>query len=456
MTPAGDEASATVGADLSQMPRETVAKLLTVSRRLSESGDLESILRLVIDALRDLLRAERATVFEYDATSDELFTAVAHGIGQRQEQAILDGTPPQPPTIRIPATKGIAGAAATSLSIVNITDAYADPRFNRAVDVATGFRTRTILAIPLVDHERNLVGVAQVLNKTDGSFDAADQEIAAGLAAQAAVAIKRGRLMEDRLARDRLERDLLVARTIQQQTFPSDLPEVPGFDVAATSVPADQCGGDAYDVLALRDGVLCSGTDVPNAMQLLLADATGHGIGAALSSMQTRGMVRLGVRLGQPLARIAQETNGQLCEDLPGGRFVTAWLARVWPESGEIESFSAGQGPLLIYRRAGDSFEMIPTDGPPFGVFAWDEEIAVTRTTLGVGDALLALTDGFFEAESPTGVQFGQDGVERVVRAHRDEPAAALLRAIADAVLDFSDNAPPADDRTGIILIRNR
>lgn len=441
--------------DVSRMPPETVAKLLSVSRRLGESGDLESILGLVIDALRDLLRAERATVFEFDANADELFTAVAHGIGRRPESASpLDGLPEQPPMIRIPSNKGIAGAAASTRELVSIPDAYADPRFNRAIDLSTGFRTRNILAIPLIDHERNLVGVAQVLNKIDGSFDATDEAIAQGFAAHAAVAIKRGRLMEDRLARDRLERDLLVARSIQQQTFPSDLPNVPGFDVAATSVPADQCGGDAYDVLALANGAFCPPGGSADGALLLLADATGHGIGAALSSMQTRGMVRLGVRLGQAVSRIAQETNSQLCEDLPGGRFVTAWLARLDHTTGAVESFSAGQGPLLIYRRETDQFEVLPTDGPPFGVFAWDEAVTVTHTTLAIGDAILALTDGFFEAESREGVQFGQTGVEEIVRRHRDAPAGDLLRAIADAVLEHTSNAPPADDRTGIILVR--
>ncbi|MBX3354940.1 MAG: SpoIIE family protein phosphatase [Phycisphaeraceae bacterium] len=444
----------TTGPDLSRLPAETVSKLLTVSRRLAESGDLESVLQLVIDALRDLLRAERATVFEYDGNTDELFTAVAHGIGDGTKASVLDGAPPPPTVIRIPAQRGIAGAAATSLQVVNIPDAYADERFNRSVDLATGFRTRTILAIPLIDHERNLVGVAQVLNKVDGAFDRADEIVAEGLAANAAVAIKRGRLMEDRLARDRMERDLLVARTIQQQTFPSDLPTISGFDIAATSVPADQCGGDAYDVLALRSGEVARPDEAPDAVQLLLADATGHGIGAALSSMQTRGMVRLGVRLGQSLARIAEETNGQLCEDLPGGRFVTAWLARIEPATGAVESFSAGQGPLLIYRRAADTFEVLATDGPPFGVFEWDDPVTVTSLTLDSGDMVLALTDGFYEAESPEGRQFGQEGVEAIVRSMANSSADALLRAIGDAVLEHTHHGPPADDRTGIILIR--
>ena len=441
--------------DLSAVPPAAVAKLLHVSRRLAESGDLDSILQQVIDALRDLLGAERATVFEYDAVADELFTTVAHGIARPHDPLdALDGKPAQPPTIRIPSSRGIAGAAATQRQIVNIPDAYADPRFNRAVDLQTGFRTRNILAIPLVDHEQNLVGVAQVLNKTTGEFGRTDEEIAQGLSAQAAVAIKRGRLMEDRLARDRMERDLLVARSIQQQTFPTELPQLAGYDVAATSVPAEQCGGDAFDVLGLRSGTVCPAGEDPDSLLFLIADATGHGIRSALSSMQTRGMVRLGVRLGQPVARIADEANRQLCEDLPGGRFVTAWIARLLPLQGLVESFSAGQGPLLVYRRATDAFEVLPTDGPPFGVFPWEDPVSITTTDLAPGDILLALTDGFIEAEAPTGGQFGQEGIERVVRQSLGRPAADLLKAIADAVLDHTRNAPAADDRTGVIVIR--
>ena len=165
-------------------------KLLELSRRLAGTGDLQSILSMVIDALRDLLDADRATVFEYDPKADELFTQVAHGLG---------GSGPQ--VIRIPAGAGIAGAAARGKHIVNIPDAYADERFNRAVDQKTGYRTRTILAIPLLDHDGVLVGVAQVLNRREGAFDASDEALAEGLAANAAVAVRRGRLIEDRIER---------------------------------------------------------------------------------------------------------------------------------------------------------------------------------------------------------------------------------------------------------------
>jgi len=145
---------------LQGLPADAVAKLLAVSRRLAETGELADVLSTVIDALRDLLSAERATVFEYDAGADQLFTQVAHGIGDREGQGI----------IRIPSSRGIAGAAATSRQIINIPDAYTDERFNREVDLRTGYRTRSILAIPLVDHDGGLVGVAQVLNREGGPF----------------------------------------------------------------------------------------------------------------------------------------------------------------------------------------------------------------------------------------------------------------------------------------------
>ena len=149
-------------------------------RRDLRGVDLLEALQHRDDALRDLLDADRATVFEYDPKANELFTQVAHGIG---------GAGDVPKVIRIPAGAGIAGAAASGKRIVNIPDAYEDARFNRAIDQKTGYRTRTILAIPLLDHEGGLVGVAQVLNRHQGAFDAADEQLAEGLAANAAVAI---------------------------------------------------------------------------------------------------------------------------------------------------------------------------------------------------------------------------------------------------------------------------
>ena len=430
--------------DLGDLPADAVAKLLAVSRRLAETGDLERVLSTVIDALRDLLDAERATVFEYDAGADELFTQVAHGLGDREG----------PGVIRIPASRGIAGAAAASRQIVNIPDAYADDRFNREVDLKTGFRTRNILAVPLVDHEGGLVGVAQVLNRRGGPFRAVDEQVASGLAAQAGVAIRRGRLIEDRVARERMERDLMAARSIQQSSFPKDLPLPPHWQVAAASEPAEQCGGDAFDVVPLRRGEIVEPDAECDELVLLVADATGHGIGSALSAMQARGMLRLGLRLRQPMDRIVSECNRQLCQDLPMGRFVTGWFARVHLHSGLVECVAAGQGPILHYRRASDDFVTLPTDLPPMGVLPDDLPAERTEIIMQPGDLLAAITDGYFESADPAGEQWQQERCEALLRRLRDEHPRAILDACNAAMADWCQGAPAADDRTAIIVKR--
>jgi phosphoserine phosphatase len=425
-------------------PSDAVGKLLAVSRRLAETGDLAQVLSTVIDALRDLLQAERATVFEYDASTDQLFTQVAHGLGG------TDG----PGVIRIPANRGIAGAAATKRGVVNIPDAYADERFNREVDLKTGYRTRTILAVPLLDHEGGMVGVAQVLNRRGGPFTSADEQMATGLAAQAAVAIRRGRLIEDRIARERMERDLQAARSIQQSTFPTALPSLASWQIAAAGEPAEQCGGDAFDVVPLAGGEIIAPEDAADELVLLIADATGHGIGSALSAMQARAMLRLGLRLRQPIERIASETNRQLCQDLPMGRFVTGWFARVDLRTGHVACIAAGQGPILRYRRADDAFDTLPTDLPPMGVMADDVPAERTTFVMQPGDLLVALTDGYFESESPAGEQWQQERCEALIRSMRDASPEAMLQACNAVMQDWCKGAPAADDRTAIILKR--
>ncbi len=418
-------------------------KLLTISRRLGESSDLPDVLSIIIDALRDLLHADRATVFTYDAQTTELVIHVAHGIGGAGQ------------VIRIPANRGIAGAAAESRAIVNIPDAYADERFDRSVDQRTGYRTRSILAVPLVDHEGSLVGVAQVLNKASGAFDGRDEWLARGIAAQAAVALRRAALIEDHLARAKLEEEMNVARTIQQGSFPTALPQVDGYEIAARSTPADDCGGDAYDCIGLDDSGVVEQGEAADRVMFLLADATGHGVGPALSSMQARGMTRVGARLRTGLLDTAREVNNQLCQDLPSGRFVTAWLGLLDRRTHAVESFSAGQGPLFVYRYAEDRFEPIDTDAPPFGVISFGFPCEQSQTvTLSPRDLLVVLTDGYYEAMSPDGTQWGDPAVLDVVRTLRDRPCAEILDALDAGALAFSQTPSTADDRTAVIVRR--
>jgi phosphoserine phosphatase len=439
-------------------------RMLEVARRLSATSDLEDILRVIIDAMRDSLDAERATVFEFLAASSELVTSVAHGVGgpAGNHPGASVGAPAggaTPSEIRIPITAGLAGECARLRRIINVPDAYADPRFNKEVDRRTGFHTRSILTIPLIDEEGLLVGVTQVLNKRGRPFDRQDEALAEILAAQAAVAMKRGRLIQDRIIREKLERDLQLARRIQQSTLPEKLPVLRGFDIAAWSEPAEQTGGDTYDVIGFNSQaaeVLVVEDDTSAARAtLLMADATGHGIGAALSVTQVRAMLRIAVRMGAPLRAIAEHLNRQLCHDLPSGRFVTAWLGELNVDSRTLLSISAGQAPLIRYGAAEDRVELLDSDTMPLGLVP-DLDAAPPRSlAMQPGDIFAAISDGIFEAFNDRHETFGTQRTVEILRAGRHLHAQPLLDSLRRAVAEFTGPRPADDDRTAIIIRRS-
>ncbi|MHC4548578.1 MAG: SpoIIE family protein phosphatase [Planctomycetota bacterium] len=249
----------------------------------------------------------------------------------------------------------------------------------------------------------------------------------------------------------KLERDMQIARQIQQDTFPDLLPELEGFDLAARSEPAEETGGDTYDVVGLGpDGVVARGR--ARRVVLLLADATGHGIGPALSVTQVRAMLRIALRTGNDLPTLVRQMNEQLCQDLDAMRFITAWFGVLDAADRTLTGFSAGQGPLLHYAAARDAWETLRADAPPLGILR-DLAVAVPDPIrLAPGDLFAVLSDGFFEAIAPDGDPFGIERVQRVVAAHREAPAAEILAAVWAAVETFTEGAPATDDRTALLV----
>lgn len=432
----------------------TWGRVSVVLERLASSSDLAEVLNLIIDSMRDCLHAERASVFQYDDDTKELFITNAHGAG-------VDWSKTPKTLFRFPMTKGLAGEAATKRLIVNVPDCYADPRFNQDIDKKTGYRTRNMLTIPLVAFDGGLQGVAQVLNKDPARgpvFDAYDEQIARVLASQAAVAIRRAQSLEAEARRNKLELDLKVARTIQQSSWPKAVPQVPGYSIAARSVPAEETGGDAFDVIDLTH-MQCKETEEalkagkhPGAV-LILGDATGHGIGPALSAGQFRAMVRMGTRMGCTIDKITKNLNAQLCEDLPPGRFVTAFVGHLDPAGHRIEYDAMGQAPLVLLRRDG-TMENRPANGMPMGI---DPDLGadpVEPFALEVGDVFVLLSDGYYEAQNDAGDQFGEERAIEAIRAASGLDAEGMLKAVDRAVDAFVAGKAYYDDRTAILVKR--
>src|SRR3954470_1010759 len=160
--------------------QKKVALVQEVSRALSTVSDIDALLRLIMEKVTELMEADRSTLFLVTDDGRQLWSKVVQG-GEVVE-------------IRLDVGEGIAGWVAERREIVNIPDAYADQRFQPSVDLKSGYRTRSILTVPMVGALGGLVGVLQLLNKQDGPFTVGDEELASALASQAAIAIENARL----------------------------------------------------------------------------------------------------------------------------------------------------------------------------------------------------------------------------------------------------------------------
>lgn len=420
-------------------------RVLEVSRLLAGPFELVDMLHQVIDAGRQALTADRGTLFLYDQQSQELYTFVASGI---------EG-------IRFGVDKGIAGECARKRQTINVHDCYADPRFNPDVDRQTGYRTRCLIAVPLVGLNDELVGVLQLLNPERGAYTPTDERIAEALASHAASAIQRVKLMQDRIAKEKLQHSLNLAREVQRRVLPSILPKIPGYDLAAFSRPAEETCGDIYDLAALplRDPppthVSTAAVEyMPEGLVILLADAVGHGITAALPVLQVRAMVRMGLRMHANLDDLLVQTNKQLIEDLDVGRFVTAFIGVLDPRRHVVDYHAAGQGPILHFRADSNRCEFHPGSTFPLGLAESERPPRPAPIMMDPGDWLILLTDGFYEYQNPRGEQMGRQRIEEIVRSNLRIGATQMLETLIEQTVLFASGRAQLDDLTAVIIKR--
>jgi adenylate cyclase len=173
------------------------AALLRATASLGQSLDLEATLRLVMDQARDLMQADRSTLFMLSKETGELWSKVATADGEDFVE------------IRIPANRGIAGYVASTGQSLNIPDAYKDPRFDPSTDKRTGYTTRNILCMPVFNSGGDLIGVTQLINKQQGSFTSSDEEFMRAFNIQAGIALENAKLFENVLIEKQYQKDIL-------------------------------------------------------------------------------------------------------------------------------------------------------------------------------------------------------------------------------------------------------
>jgi len=260
-----------------------------------------------------------------------------------------------------------------------------------------------------------------------------------------AAAVKRGR--EEAIARERLEQELETARQIQENLLPHKMPEVQGFEIAGTSIPSQQVGGDYFDFLETESGHL----------GIAIADVSGKGISAALLMSNIQAGLRAQIITGGEVSEIALRMNNLLVRSTDSHMFATFFFGILDRSRAVFTSTNAGHNPPFLLRADG-RIERLEAGGLILG-FLSDQQYGQQSVTIDPGDLLVLFTDGITEAAGPSpegrsGNLFGEERLIDVLRAHRSEPAGEIQAAILRAISEHTFGLPQNDDITLVVIKR--
>jgi serine phosphatase RsbU (regulator of sigma subunit)/predicted ester cyclase len=224
-------------------------------------------------------------------------------------------------------------------------------------------------------------------------------------------------LEQERIERERIEQELKVARSIQQASLPEEVPTLEGWQISPYYQPAREVGGDFYDFHLLSEGRL----------GLVVGDATGKGVPAALVMSSTRSMLRALARASNSPGEVLEQVNDLLVSDVPPNMFVTCFYAILDPKSATLSYANAGHD--LPYLRHGDEAEELRARGMPLGLMSgmsYEEGEASLRQE----DDVLFYSDGLVEAHDPKGEMFGFPRLRALIAEH------AQKRSLGDFLME--------------------
>jgi sigma-B regulation protein RsbU (phosphoserine phosphatase) len=301
---------------------------------------------------------------------------------------------------------------------------------------------RTLMAVPL-QTDKEVIGLLYVDSPQFArEFTGDDLNLLTVMANVAGIRIERERLAEVEQAERLMAAELEQAAEIQRQLLPAAAPAVPGVELAGYNAASRTVGGDYYDFLEYPGG----------RVGVLIADVAGKGMPAALLMASLQAKVRTLAETPGSTAELVTRLNRGMSAACPKNRFVTLFYGVLDPRSGELAWSNAGHNPPLLVRRGGE-LEALEGGGPVLGVvpsMRYEER----RGSMEPGDVLVLFSDGVTEACNPAGVEF-ESRLKTLIVEKRAEPVQDIVKAVYEAVGEWTAGQPAADDITLVVARRS-
>lgn len=393
--------------------------------RIGGAQGPDALLHLNAGMARDLIGADRCSLWLIDAKSGELWTKVAHGV----------------PELRIPPGTGLVGACIASGETILVNDTTQDPRFLQRVDNMSGYHTHSVLVLPMRNASGAIIGALQALNKP-GGFTEDDIKLLDLAVSYSASAIENQQLRQEAEETKLLHKELAIARQVQNQLFPQNPPAFAGLDYAAFCRPARFVGGDYYDFTALPDGTLF----------FTLGDVSGKGVAAAVLMASIQASLRtLVVDRPASLAALITHFNKAVYSFSAGVKYSTLFVGILDVAARTLTYVNAGQAPPLLVRAGTFAIEHLTEGGMPVGLLpAGHYDQAVVH--LESGDLIFAYSDGISEATNIHEEIWEEADFESLLATCAAGTAQCAIDTIVRGADDFTGEADQADDMTIVSL----
>lgn len=326
------------------------------------------------------------------------------------------------------------------LNVPTYFDSLSDYRENSALgEILDELKVKLIL--PMKDAE-HLLGFLALTAKVAGyRYSAEDFNLLGVLSNQMVTALTNARLYVESLEKLRLEEELNMARQIQLDLLPSCPPEMACAAISAQSMPSRTVGGDFYDFIPSK---------VNRRMGIVIADASGKGMPAALMIAQVHAMIHSEVNNGNNIATMLENMNNQVAQSTSPEKYVTLFYGELEEETGLFHFANAGHNYPILARSNGEVV-LLETGGPLIGAFQ-NMHYESSSIRLQPGDVLFFFTDGLSEAMNEKGEEYSEDRIRKLVLNNRDRDPQTLMEMILEDVRKFDPHIPPQDDTTMITM----
>jgi phosphoserine phosphatase RsbU/P len=419
----GSEADLILG-----QPSDKLRALLDISVSLTKPADLESLLSAIAD-----------TSFGVFRQADRCFIILAE---DKRLVSKVTKTRRKADTDSASFSKTIVRKCMESQTAYLSEDASSDSSMGAAQSIAE-FRIRSVMCVPLLGADGTSIGAMQLDTQDRGKkFKQDDLKLLMIVANLAGVAIDKARLHESMLLREKLQNEIEIARKVQLDFLPREMPKIPGYEYYAAYSAAQTVGGDYYTFIELPDGRIAA----------LLGDVAGKGVPAALLMAKLSAEARFCMLTQPDVPKAIQSLSDSLIRGGIGDRFVTMAAMILNPKTHRVTIVNAGHLNPMRYRVADRSLvEVISNEqsglalgiveGYPYELIEFDLE---------PGDTLLTFTDGVTDAMSPQDVMFNYDGITATIARGTPRGPISRPKALGDqlfnAVRRHANGRPQNDD----------